>query len=57
MGEDNGLQEAGEEAIENNRKWEERTDKCVCVRLKMFCCKGKKTIHLPPSLSVKPGPR
>lgn len=31
MGEDNGLQEAGEEAIENNRKREERTDKCVCV--------------------------
>lgn len=31
MGEDDGLQEAGEGVIENNHKQEEATDKCVCV--------------------------
>lgn len=57
MGEDDGLQEAGEGVIENNRKQEERTDKCVCVRLKSLCCttKKKKKIYHPSSpVSLSP---
>lgn len=48
MGEDDELQEAGEGVIENNRKQEERTDKreCVCMCLRMLCCKRKKKKNL-----------
>ena len=59
MGEDDGLQEAGEGVIENNRKQEERPDKsvcvCVCVFEKALLQKGKKKnisiICLPPCVT------
>lgn len=46
MGEDDGLQEAGEGVIESNRKTGRKDFKCVCVSEKALLYHKEKKNHL-----------